>query len=280
MGGDGSGVRRAAAVLLALIAAASLVVGVASVAARQTLYDSGAVQDLSSRLLDEPAVRTAVARALVTRLRSLDPALRDPAVSGGLERLATAVTSTDPFRRTFTEAVTRLQADLLAWGRPRVALRLDAMLGETVGALQEKLGTDLPIPQQDLTGVITVDPDQVDAYRRVNEVTQRTGWPAIAIGAVSAVGAVLVAERRRRAIPGVGAAVAVVALLALAGLVLAKDAAAARAGDSTSRDAVDAVWDVAARDVGTALTAVLLAGLGAAVAGLALQAFRGGRVSS
>jgi hypothetical protein len=279
MGGDGSGVRRAAAVLLALIAGVSLVVGAASVAARQTLYDPRSVQDVSSRLLDEPAVRSEVARTVTTKLRSLDPALRDPAVSGGLERLATAITSTDPFRRAFTEAVARLQTDLLAAGRPRVALRLDGMLSTTLAQLQERAGTTFQVPQQDVTGVLAVDPDQVEAYRRLAEVTRQTGWPAIAIGALAAVAAVLVAERRRGAILGVGATVAVVALLALGGLILAKSAAAARAGDSTSRDAVDAAWDVVARDVRTALTAVLLAGLGAAVAGLTLQAFRGARPS-
>jgi hypothetical protein len=280
MGGDGGGARRAGAAALALIAGVSLVVGVGSLATRHTLYDPSAVQNISSRLLDQPAVRSAIAHTLTTRLRSLDPALRDPALSGGLERLATAIVSTDPFRRTFADAVARLQADLLASGQPRVALRLDAMLGATLAVLREKLGTDLQVPQQDLTGALAVDPEQVRAYRRVNDVTQQAGWPAIAIGVLSAVGALLVAERRRRAILGVGATVAVVALLSLGGLILAKSAAAARAGSSTSRDAVDAAWDVVARDIRTALTAVLLAGLGAAVAGLALQAFRGGRASS
>jgi hypothetical protein len=280
MGGDGSRIRRAAAVLLALIAGVSLVIGAASVAARQTLYDPSSVEDVSSRLLDEPAVRSEIAGTLTTRLRSLDPALKDPVVSGGLERLAAAVTSTDPFRRAFSDAVARLQTDLLAAGLPRVALRLDGMLTETLAALQERAGTTLQIPQQDVGGVLVVDPDQVEAYRRLNDVTRQTGWPAIAIGALAALGAVLVAQRRRAAIFGVGATVAVVALLALGSLILAKSAAAARADDPTSRDAVDAVWDVVARDVRTALTAVLLAGLGAAVAGLALQAFRGGRASS
>jgi hypothetical protein len=280
MGGDGSGVRRAAAVLLALIAGVSLVIGAASVAARQTLYDPSSVEDVSSRLLDDPAVRSEVAGTLTTHLRSLDPALKDPVVSGELERLAAAVTSTDPFRRAFTDAVARLQTDLLVAGRPRVALRLDGMLTETLAALQERVGTTFQIPPQDVAGVLVVDPDQVEAYRRLNDVTRQTGWPAMAIGALAALGAVLVAQRRPAAIFGVGATVAVVALLALGSLILAKSAAAARAGDPASRDAVDAVWDVVARDVRTALTAVLLAGLGAAVAGLTLQAFRGGRASS
>jgi hypothetical protein len=280
MGGDSSGFRRAASVLLALIAGVSLVVGAASLAARQTLYDASGVQDVSWRLLDEPAVRSEIARTLASRLRSLDPALRDPALSGGLERLATAVTGTDPFRRAFTEAIAGLQTDLLAAGRPRVALRLDGVLSETLAALQEQAGTTFQIPDQDVAGVLAVDPDQVEAYRRLNDVTLQTGWPALVIGALAAVGAVVVAERRRAAILGVGATVAFSALVALGALVLTKSVAASRADTSTSRGAIDAAWDVMSRDVRTGLTAVLLAGLGTAVAGLALQAFRGGRVSS
>ena len=280
MGGDGSGFRRAAAALLALIAGVSFTVGVVSLAAQQSLYDPGDVHDLSSRLLDEPALRSAMAHTLTTRLRSLEPALQDPAVSVELEQLATALVNTDRFRRTFTDAVARLQSDLLAAGDPQVALRLDAMLGATSGALQDQLGVPVPIAQQAATGVLRIDEDQVRAYRRLDDVTRQTGWPAIAIGALAAIGAVLVAERRRRAILGVGATVAVVALVALGGLMLAKSASAGRAGTSMSRDAVDAVWDVLARDIRSGLTVVFLAGLGTAVTGLALQAFRGGRVSS
>jgi hypothetical protein len=154
------------------------------------------------------------------------------------------------------------------------------MLGATLGALQDELGITVPIPQGSVTGVLPVDPDQVQAYRRLDEVTRDTGWPAIVIGSLSAIGAMLVAERRRAAILGVGAAVAFSALVALGALVLTKSVAASRADTSTSRGAIDAAWDVMSRDVRTGLTAVFLAGLGTAVAGLALQAFRGGRVAS
>jgi hypothetical protein len=280
MGGDGSGFRRVAAALLALIAGVSFTVGVASLEARQTLFEPGDVQDLSSRLLDQAAVRSAIALTLTTRLRSLEPALEEPAVSGGLDQLATAFAGTDRFRRTFTGAVARLQSDLLAAGDPHVALRLDAMLGSTLGALQDELGITVPIPQGSVTGVLPVDPDQVQAYRRLEEVTGDTGWPAIVIGGLSAIGAVLVAGRRRSAILGVGAAVAFSALVALGALVLTQSVAASRADTSTSRGAIDAAWEVMVPDVRTGLTVVLLAGLGTAVAGLALQAFRGGRVAS
>lgn len=271
-------VRRATVVLLALIAAVSFVVGAVCLAARETIYDPRDVRGVSSRLLDEPAVRSAIAETLTTRLRSLEPALGDPAVSEGLERLVAALTSTDRFRRTFSDAVARLQADLLAGDDQRVALRLDPMLEVTLEALREQLGVTLQISQQ-ATAVLPADPDQVRAYRRLDEVTRQTGWPAIGVGALAAVGAVVVAERRRRAIVSLGATVAIVALLALGGLTLAKSATAGRSGSATSRDAVAAIWDVVAGDVRTTLTAVLLAGLGTAVAGLALQAFRGGRAS-
>jgi hypothetical protein len=279
MSGEDNEIRRAGSMMLALIAALSLMVGVVSLAARQTLFDEGGAEDLSSRLLDRPEVRSAMAQTLIDRLRAAEPALRDPALFDGLGRLATALVGTAPFRRTFSEALGRLQADLRSDRDLPVALRLDGMLDTTLAAIHERLGTTLHVPSQ-TTRVLPVDPDQAQAYRSLDEVTAQIGWPAIAIGAVAALGAVLVAGRRRRAIVGVGAAVATVALLALGGLVVAKSAATGRAGTPTSRDAVGAVWDVVAGDARSGLIALLLAGLGAVAAGLALQAYRGGRVSS
>ena len=65
MRGRGSAVRRVLAVFLALIAAVSLVVGAVSLAARQTIYDPGNAADVAARLLDEPAVRLAIAEKLL-----------------------------------------------------------------------------------------------------------------------------------------------------------------------------------------------------------------------
>ncbi|MBA3690000.1 MAG: hypothetical protein H0W82_01130 [Actinobacteria bacterium] len=277
MGEDGGGLRRAAAALLALIAAASLVVGAVSIGARRTLFDPSGVDALSSRLLDETAVRSAITDTLTTRLRSAVPLLRTPVVADGLDGLARVLAGTEGFRRAFGEAVAELQADLLSGSHHRqVALRLDGMLDAMLAALQDELGTTLPTPQ--VTGVLSVDPNQVRAYRGLNDATARAGWSAIVIGVLAALGAVLVAERRRRAIVGVGVTVAVVALVALGALMLARSAAAGAVG-SAGRDVVGAVWDVAAGDVRVSLTVVLLAGLGTAVAGLALQAFRGDRRS-
>ncbi|MEP6477656.1 MAG: hypothetical protein ABJC60_10320 [Actinomycetota bacterium] len=279
MGGDGSGARRAAVVLLSLIAGLSLVVGALSLAARGTLFDPSTVTAVSSRLLDQPAVRTAIAHTLTTRLRSVAPALREPAVSDGLERLATALTDTERFRGAFRDALARLQMDLLARDHRPVALRLETMLDATRAELQEKLGIPLQFPQTDAAGRLTIDPGQVQAYRDLLSISGQTGWPAIAIGGLAAIGALVIAERRRRAMLSLGATVATIALIGLGGLALARSAAASRAAGSTSRAAVDAAWSVMAGDARTALIAVMLAGMATAVLGLALQAFGSDRAS-
>ncbi len=276
MGGRGSAVRRVLAVLLALIAALSFVVGAVSLAARQTLYDPANAPDVAARLLDEPAVRLAIAEKLVTRMQTIAPALRDR--TDQLSQLAELLTTTEQFRRLFTAAVVALQRDLLEGGAPEVVLHLDDMLAALQAGLI-RTGGDLVIPEGQLTGVIVIDRDQVRAYRRLNDVTTQTGWPSIAIGAAAAVCAVLVSERRRRAIFWVGATVAGAAILALGALALAKSAAAGQAQTEKGQAAVDAVWDVVARDIRTALALVLLLGLAGTVTGLSLQAFRRGRVS-
>src|SRR5262245_45246968 len=205
MGAHGSWIRRVLAVVLALIAAVSLVVGAVSLAGRRTLYDRDRAGPVADALLDEPAVRLAIAEKLVTRMQTLAPELRDQ--TDQLEQLAELLTTTDEFRTSFTAAVERTQAELLDSGTPEVVLQLDDMLA----ALQDGLvrtGGDLSIPESQLTGVIVIDRDQVRAYRKLNDVTAATGWPAIVIGVASAAGAVLVSERRRSALIGVGAAVA------------------------------------------------------------------------
>lgn len=276
MRGRGSAVRRVLAVFLALIAAVSFVVGAVSLAARQTIYDPGNASDVAARLLDEPAVRQAIAEKLVTRMQTIAPALRDR--TDQLSQLAELLTTTERFRVSFTAAVVALQRDLLEGGAPEVVLHLDDMLA----ALQEGLirtGGDLVIPEGQLTGVILIDRDQVRAYRRLNGVTTQTGWPSIAIGAGAAVCAVLVTERRRRAIFWVGATIAGAAILALGALALAKSAAAGQAQTEKGQAAVDAVWDVVARDIRMALALVLLLGLAGTVVGLSMQAFGRGQAS-
>jgi hypothetical protein len=276
MGGHGSFVRRALAVLLALIAALSIVVGAVSLAARRTLYDPGNAPAVAARLLDEPAVRLAIAEKLVTRLQALAPILRDQ--TDALESLAELLTTTQVFRTAFTASVVALQRDLLGGGTPEVVLRLDDMLAAMRGELV-KTGGQLVIPESRLTGVVVIDRDQVQAYRRLDDVTKGTGWPSIAIGVAAAVGAVLVSDRRRAAILGVGATIAVLALLTLGGLALARSVAAGQAGTPKGQDAVGAVWDVIVRDIRTGLALVLLLGLAGVVAGLSLQAFGGRRAA-
>jgi hypothetical protein len=274
MGGQGSGVRRALAVLLALIAAGSFVVGAVSLAARHTLYDPGNAPDVAGRLLDEPAVRLAIAEKLVTRIQTIVPALRDR--TDQVSQLAELLTTTPAFQHSFTAAVVALQRDLQEGGAPEVVLRLDDMLAALQAGLIATSG-DLVIPEGQLTGVIVIDRDQVQAYRRLNGVTRQTGWPSIAIGTAAAACAILVSERRRSAIFWVGATVAGAAIVTLGALALAKNAAAGQANTQKGQDAVDAVWDVVARDIRMGLAAVLLLGLVATVTGLSLQAFRGGR---
>ena len=276
MGGQGSAVRRVLAVLLALIAALSFVVGAVSLAARRTLYDPANAPDVAARLLEEPAVRLAIAEKLVTRVQTIVPSLRDR--TDQLSQLAELLTTTEPFSVSFTAAVVALQRDLLEGGAPEVVLHLDDMLAALQAGLI-RTGGDLVIPEGQLTGVIVIDRDQVRAYRRLNDVTTQTGWPSIAIGAAAAACAVFVSDRRRSATFWVGATVAGAAILALAALALAKSAAAGQARTQKGQDAVDAVWDVVARDIRMGLALVLLLGLAGTVAGLSLQAFRGGRAS-
>src|SRR5258705_2466283 len=126
MGGQGSVVRRALAVLLALIAAVSFVVGAVSLAARHTLYDPGNAPDVAGRLLDEPAVRLAIAEKLVTRIQTIVPALRER--TDQLSQLAELLTTTPAFQRSFTAAGVALQRDLHGGGAPECGLRPDAKI--------------------------------------------------------------------------------------------------------------------------------------------------------
>ena len=274
----GSGVGRILTGVLTLMAAVSFVVGAVSLAAHRTLYEPAHAPDVAARLLDEPAVRLAVAEKLTTRMQVLDPQLREETAADALERLAELLTTTEPFRLAFTESVVALQRDLLEGGAPQVVLRLDGMLTAMQEGM-ERTGGDLGMADGELTGVMVVDREQVQAYRRLEDVTRGTGWPSIVIGLLCAAGAVFVSGRSSAALRWVGGTTAVTAVLALGGLALAKTAAAGQANTAKGQEAVDAVWDAVARDIRTALALVLLAGVVAIVAGLALQASPIGRPS-
>ena len=268
----GSGVRRAVAVVLALTAAVALVVGAVSVSVRSVLYDPERIPDLSRQLLDEPAVRFAIADKLTTRITTVAPPLRP--LHDRIQQVAELLTTTDAFETTFADAVAALQRDLQHGAAPQVVLRLDGMLAALQDGLRATSAREFEIPDSQLTGVLVVDRDPVESYRRMDEVTTTTGWPSIIIGGLAAAGAVMMAERRRWAVFGVGVTVAVAALAALGGLALAKGVAVSQVDSSSGQDAISAVWEVVAFDVRQALVFVMLAGLVAAVAGLALQAFR------
>jgi uncharacterized protein CbrC (UPF0167 family) len=270
MDDDGTGVRRVVAVILTLTAAAALVVGALSVSVRRTLYDPARIPELSRQLLDEPAVRVAIADKLTTRLTTVAPALRPEHEQ--IQQGAEALMSTEAFERTFADAVAALQRDLQGGGAPEVVLRLDGMLATLEEGLRAQ--GEIDMPDAPVTGVVVVERDRVETYRRLDDVTRTSGWPSIVIGVLAAAGAVFVAERRRRAALWVGATIAVAALIALGGLALAKGVAASQAGTSTGQDAISAIVDVVAADIRQALVVLMLAGLVSAVAGLALQAFR------
>ena len=279
MGGLGSGVRRVLAVALALLAAVSLLTAAVSLAARRTLYEPSRAPDVAGRLLEEPAVRLAIAEKLTTRIKVLDPRLRETAVSDRLEELAELLTTTEPFQDVFTAAVVTLQRDLLDGGAPEVVLRLDGMLVALQDGMR-RAGGELPIPDGPLSGVLVVERDQVETYRRVDDVTQQVGWSSLGVGLLAAAAAVAVSERRRGALLGLGATIAAAAALALGSLSLAKSAAAGQAGTAKGQEAVDAVWDVVARDIRAALAIVLIAGLVMVVAGLAVRPARNGHVAA
>jgi hypothetical protein len=273
---DGSGVRRVAAVILALTAAAALVVGAVSISIRRTLYDPARVPGLSRQLLDEPAVRLAIADKLTTRLTTAAPPLRP--LHDQIQQVAELLTTTDAFERTFAAAVAGLQRDLEGGAAPEVVLRLDGMLAALQAGLRATSAREFEIPVANLTGVLVVDRGPVDSYRRLDDVTRTTGWPSVVIGVLSAAGAVAVASRRRWAVFGVGVTIAAGALIALGGLALAKGGAVSQVDTGTGQDAISAVWDVLVVDVHQAMVLLMLVGLVAAVVGLALQAFRDVRV--
>jgi hypothetical protein len=274
---DGSGLRRVAAVILALTAAAALVVGAVSISIRRTLYDPPRVPGLSRQLLDEPAVRLAIADKLTTRLTTAVPPLRP--LHDQILQLAELLTTTDAFEGAFAAAVAGLQRDLEGGGAPQVVLRLDGMLAALEAGLRATSPRASEIPVANVTGVLVVDRGPVDSYRRLDDVTRTTGWPSVVIGVLAAAGAVAVASRRRWAVFGVGVTMAAGALVALGGLAVGKAGAVSQVDTSSGQDAISAVWDVLVVDVHLAMVLLMLAGLVAAVVGLALQAFRDRRVT-
>jgi hypothetical protein len=209
---------------------------------------------------------------LTTRLTTIAPFLRPDRAT--IEQAAELLTTTPTFERTFAAAVASLQGDLQRGGAPEVVLRLDGMLTALRDGLQRTDGQRFALPDTELTGVLLIDRGPVERYRSLDDASRTSGWPAIVLGVLVAVGAVLAAPRRRGALFGVGVAVFAAALVALASIALAKSAVVSQIDTSSGQDAVSAVWDVIALEVRRDLVWFMLAGLIVAVTGLSLQAFR------
>ncbi|MEO1061416.1 MAG: hypothetical protein AAFZ07_08355 [Actinomycetota bacterium] len=232
----------------ALVVAASslLVIGALTAYARDNILDAGEFADRGAATLDDPDVRSFVAREAVDGLVELRPDLLSvrPILLAATEFILDSDTAADILRFGLAET----HATLLSGSDDTVTVRLADLLlivNAQVRALQPELAEELPDDLTDtLVTVVTRDQltDLVDAADDVRAA-------AILLPLLALVGygaAIAAARHRRRELVPVGAGIAVVG-----GVLVVGERLGSRIADRTAGRAAAAVWDSYAGDLTT-----------------------------
>lgn len=238
------------------------------------LMSTRSFSKLSTEVLDQEAVRNALANRLADELENRVPQL-------ALGRFALVpvlreVLGTTQFEGIFERAVGDMHAQLKR-GDDRLTLDLDAALPlvrELVAKVDDGLASK--IPDSAFPGITVVTRQNVPQLWVGFDVTRGASWlfPILALACL--VGGVLMSRRRARAFLVVGLGVATIALILVLGLRLGRDPLLGVGGPTAELDALTAGYNVVSESL-VVQTAVLgLAGLVVALIGSGLVLVRRG----
>jgi hypothetical protein len=250
-----------------------------------TLSDEERFVATFAPLPEEPAVATALSRRVATELivvadvagiveRSLPPDLSFLAVpvTEGLRDLTADVTgdviSSDVFAGIWRQAL-RLShnaASVVLSTDGRVEIDLNAAADEVVSELEARGVTLLSNLDIELPVIVVFENDQLQSAAGVVGVIDTMGWflPLLAVLLIAA--AIWVAPDRRRATAAIGFGSAIVILVTLVAVRLARGGTVSSIDDETQRAAAEAVWDTTLRFYRQSMWSLLILGL---VVGLA-----------
>lgn len=278
--------RRLGAWVLVVVASLTIPLAVAAYWAASTVTDANRYEATLSPLAQQPAITNAVADRATDRLFALAPdapsvpslsqlhsTVRDQ-IAGLLRTQAFQSTWDTAVRNSHPTAVAVLTGSAATGATTPVELNLTPVLNQAVAALHSQGITAFDGPLSSVQGpsaftVTVLSPKQVDESRQVFHVIVQLRWVLLAAAIVGVLGALALADRRRRVLAGLAVGTALVAVACLGGLAAARSVAVDRAQASNVNTGIStAVFDVLVRflRVDLYITLGVAVGVGAIVA--------------
>ena len=239
-------IRRLVAWVLVVVASLAIPLAVVAYWAVTTVTDTNRYVATLSPLAEQPAITDAVASKATSRLLASVPASQTILPSSQLESVVHAqiaqLLTTRSFRQTWDTAVRNshptavavLTGSSSARDTQPVVLNLTSVLEQVLTELDGRGITAFDGVRsslrngQDFT-VTVLSPSQVDESRQVFHAIVQWRWVLVAAAIAGGLGALALADRRRRVALGLAVGTAIATLAALGGLTIVRSVAVDRA---------------------------------------------------
>jgi hypothetical protein len=264
--------RRFAAFALAAAAAIALLGAVVTGYANRAFFDADQFATRASAALDNDAVTSEAAKRVTDQLVAAQPNL--VAVRPVLEGVVGGIVGGGAFQDVFRAGVADLHRAVFEQDENTVTLTLadiGATVRGTLAAVNPKLAKKIPA-QQSLALVDGELPAPLAAAVSIADTIRWLPLLLLLIAVGLGGGAVRLASDARNGWVAIGAAISLIAVLAIVGLNAARAILLTSIDSSSGRDAAAGVWDAFVGDLETAI--ILLAICGAVIAAAASSLLR------
>ena len=249
--GKGSGGRRRASLVLAVVGAVVLLVGVVFLYASRAVFDSEGFSQRAANALEDERVRTPVAEAIVDALiENAEPDLVN--ARPVLVSVISNVLGTGAFETVFREAAERAHRALFTREGENFVLNLAdgvSLAIDGLKAVSPKIAADIPPGAQAKLNQV-VESQLALQLAKSGENVRFLGVVLPILGLILLAAAVALDPRRRRAFLVAAVSIAVASGVGLALLLVARALVLGQL-DANLEDAGAAVWDAYLGDLGT-----------------------------
>jgi hypothetical protein len=239
-------IRRLGAWVLVVVASLAIPLSVVAYWAVTTVTDANRYVATLGPLAEQPAITNAIADRATDRLFASIPGSAHIAPTSQLRASArdqiASLLATASFQNTWDTAVRNshptavavLTGNSSAAATKPVVLNLTSVLDQVLAALDARGITALDGVRQSLDSgqaftVTILSPNQVDESRQVFHAIVQWRWALLGAAVVSVLGALALADRRRRVLGGLAVGTAIATLAGLGGLTIVRSVAVDRA---------------------------------------------------
>jgi hypothetical protein len=264
--------RGRASVALLVVALAFIAIGSPLLYAREQIFNADELADKTVETLDDADLRNAIAhRVTEVLIRKVNPDLIS--VKPLLEAGTAGIVGTGAFKALLHAGVSNAYRSLVEGkDNPVVTVaNVGVLVTEALKQFQPQLARKVP-PGFDTTLVKIGKGGWATDLAQGAEKIRALGLILPALGLLALVGSIALAPDRRRAVIRAGAGLALLGLVAVAGLIVIQAVIDARIEGDTNTGAFDAIWDAFVGPLQTSF--LIVGGFGVIVASAASSALR------